>query len=65
MAAFVGEITQIPPMYSAVKVNGDVYMNMPEITKQWNDLFARPRSIVLSEQVIFTGNEAGAVVVAF
>ena len=51
MAAFVGEITQIPPMYSAVKVTVDVYMNMLEIMRQWNDLFARHRSIVLNERV--------------
>ena len=28
LRSFIGEITQIPPMYSAVKVNANDYMNM-------------------------------------
>ena len=34
MQSFIGEITQIPPMYSAVKVNGKRLTNMQELEKR-------------------------------
>ncbi len=51
MASFIGEITQIPPMYSAVKSTVSGYMNMPAIMKQWSVLLERLRFTVLSGQV--------------
>lgn len=34
LQSFVGSQEQLPPMYSAIKVNGKNYMNMPEIMKK-------------------------------
>lgn len=50
MASFIGEITQIPPMYSAVKSTVSGYMNMPAIMKQWSVLLERLRFTVLSDK---------------
>ena len=38
LAKLTGEIVQIPPMYSAVKVNGESYMNMHEKGLKLKDL---------------------------
>ncbi len=36
MESMTGEIRQIPPMYSAVKVNGRKLMSMQERVKKWS-----------------------------
>lgn len=36
IAGFVGGYDQIPPMYSALKVNGKSFMSWPERAKKWN-----------------------------
>ena len=38
MASFVGEITQIPPMYSGLRLTGNVYTNMLALDKTLNVL---------------------------
>jgi tRNA pseudouridine55 synthase len=35
--SFVGEYAQVPPMYSALKVNGKNSTNLPEKVRPWNE----------------------------
>ena len=41
LAALTGTIEQMPPMFSAVKVNGKNYMNMQEQDKRLNVQFVQ------------------------
>ena len=41
LAALTGTIEQMPPMFSAVKVNGKNYMNMQEQDKKLNVQFVQ------------------------
>ena len=50
VAAFVGEITQIPPMYSAVKVNGK---KLYELAREGKEIERKPRKIqIYSIQIL-------------
>lgn len=41
LKSMLGTSIQVPPMYSAVKVNGKNYMNMQEQGKRLNDLVVK------------------------
>ena len=41
LAELTGTIEQMPPMFSAVKVNGKNYTNMQEQGKRWNVQFVQ------------------------
>ena len=47
LAALTGMIEQMPPMFSAVKVNGKNYMNMQEQDKRLNVQFVQLQSMNL------------------
>ena len=57
LAKFRGDIEQIPPMYSAIKVNGQ---KLYDLARKGREVERQPRSITIHELELleFTGNEA-------
>lgn len=50
-AAFIGEYAQIPPMYSAIKVDGK---RLYELARQGREIERRPRNVTLYEMEILS-----------
>lgn len=55
LAAFVGEIEQIPPMYSAVKVNGK---RLYELARQGQEVERKKRTVTIHELTLLSENLA-------
>lgn len=53
MAAFVGEIEQIPPMYSAIKVNGK---KLCDLARAGQEVERKPRRITIYELSLLSAN---------
>lgn len=57
LASFVGESEQIPPMYSAVKINGK---KLYELARKGETVERKPRRIRIDELTLLSENLAGA-----
>lgn len=53
LAAFVGEIDQIPPMYSAIKINGK---KLYELARKGQEVERRPRKVTIHELTLLSEN---------
>lgn len=53
LAAFVGEIDQIPPMYSAIKINGK---KLYELARKGQEVERKPRRVTIHELILLEEN---------
>lgn len=53
LAAFVGEIDQIPPMYSAIKINGK---KLYELARKGQEVERKPRRVTIHELTLLDEN---------
>ena len=56
LPAFTGDITQIPPMYSAIKINGQ---KLYELARQGKEVARPPRPVTIYELEVLGQDESG------